>query len=504
MVDLAVQVDESIIQQMRLLCNKIKYYDYELHYRNNNIVSEAYYDSLRKELEDLEEQYNYILSDSPSLVIGCVLDTHNLVSHTSIMSSLKCAYNKEDVYKHAKMFNTEFKLIVEPKIDGVALSLKYEEGICISAALRGDGKQGENVLPFMLYTNAPLFIENFSGEIRGEVYTDNVSNHRNIVAGILRNKQVQNYNLKFVAYKIISNNKNNHIENLKWLSQYFEIPKYYIVKNIEDAIVYAEQIWKESYKYPIDGSVIKSEYYNYNMNNRYAKDAFSYKYINNYYQSIVEDIKWSVNRSGEYIPRCKIQEIIIDGAKINYINGHNFRFLNKNKIGIGAIIQIERVGNIVPQYISTIQYGENIILDKCVYCNNLLSFSEIHAYCLNCPERIYQQTLYFFKQLNIKYLNENILRRYNQYPCIEIIKILKNKEWITNLNDRKVHDQINNIKFTYLDIINALGISGASRTILNKYFNKSENEYTDTDRYISNYIQNHQEIINQLINLLCE
>jgi DNA ligase (NAD+) len=381
-------------------------------------------------------------------------------------------------------------VIVEPKLDGVAVSIIYKNSILDSISLRGDGLIGEDVTCFYKYIDNIAMNLNTSYElvdIRGEILVPkHIPNARNYVAGLLRKKFPQKDNLMFIPYDVYGATFQNRIEMLDWLKIRFSICDYIIINHIsEDNMDKIHHMWTKQINsdYLWDGLVLKLNDLTYiPSTSRYVKNAIAYKFTENSTSSVVTNINWSINRKGEFIPVVEIEPIVLDSV-IKNVSVHNRRSLHNQKINIGSKVYISRIGNVIP-HITHAEPCENLnIVHNCAHCNHEVIENPIHYICsnINCIGKIHAQVHYFFKQLNIKGLGtqciNNLLKKITStndtyfYYIIEILKILATGNWIQSLHDEKVFIEYKNFKhlshnIKLQTIIIALGIPGISDEFL--------------------------------------
>lgn len=474
---------DTDIKRMKKLVRLVKYYDYELHIKGNTSLNEELYDSMRRELEFLEQNYpNNIFPDSPSLYIGHVSASCNkTIKRSTPMLSLRHTYDIVELKTILKDLLKHSSIVVEPKLDGVAVSLNYIDGILDSVSLRGSGDTGEDIMHFAPYLiNVPLEIKDFNGEIRGEIIVCKnkiTENNRNYVSGFLRRKEAENFDGKFFPYTVLNNEISSQEMALNWLQKYFHIPYYELIKNNDNKLdLIIENMYNKEYEFFIDGLVFKLNDLTINLGitNRYPRNAIAFKRSEKYQSTKVIDIKWSMNRIGSLIPVVLLKQISINGNKISKVHGHNKGYIEKYKIGIDSEVVIARVGDVIPQIVNVTVSTEPVILDKCPFCNKLLEISIMHYKCINefCKEKLLQQVIYFFNKLKIKNLNSNVLSQFiseneNWFHVLnKIILEINNKNWPKTKVEYKIREQwIKNVlskNYNLVDILLALGIPGLS------------------------------------------
>jgi DNA ligase (NAD+) len=449
-----------MLDRIKKLTRLIKYYNYMYHVRSTNVMTNEEYDGLRFELQNLEEQFpHFIQKDSPSFSIGSV-NLSITKKHDIPMLSLNSSYNLEDFHDFVDKYK-QYKLSIEPKLDGVALSLYYIDGIIDKILLRGNGYEGEEVTNQCAYiTNIPFALNNKyfnkNSIIRGEVVTTNkIENSRNLISGFFRKKTTNtSVPMEFVAYQYIGHLKTQEA-CLQTLKKQFTIPPYQIINNIEEFNDFTNIF------YETDGIVIKindldfSQQLGYTA--RYPKGMLAYKTSSNKYEVQIKEIEWEINRKGNLLPIGKFDAIKINGSSIQKVFLSNKRNLEKLSIGIGSKIEIIRTGNVIPTVHNVISKCEVLLPVNCFFCFNKLQISEIHLSCMNskCSGILDKKITYFFECLNIKGLTFNCIKRFIQYHIdvieniIYISKILHSPNWITSQNDKKVFNLISSYHNKY-------------------------------------------------------
>ena len=350
-------------------------------------ISDILYDSLKKEILDLEKQYNYLTNkNSPSKKVGYKpSEKFKKVAHATPMLSLANAFSNEnikDFLKKIKNFlnlkdSIEITFSAEPKIDGISASLKYIDGIFVLGLSRGDGKIGEDItnnlktiVDIPKKINHPNFPKNL--DVRGEVYisksgfkkiADQFANPRNAAGGSLRQKnfnETKKIPLKFVAYGfgvVRPQNFEKQSEYLKLLKVWgFNTnPLNKIVTSIEDIDKNYRKIEqsRSAIDYDLDGLVYKvndlrlQERLGYVSNS--PRWAIAHKFSAEKGFSIIKNIEIQVGRTGALTPVAKIEPLNIGGVVVSNATLHNEDEINRKDIRIGDTICIQRAGDVIPQ-----------------------------------------------------------------------------------------------------------------------------------------------------------
>lgn len=473
----AAQLIKSKIDR---LVRSVKYYDYMLHVKGETLIDDEIYDFMRRELETLESQFpEFVREDSPSFYIGCVDQLcEKTVKRSRPMLSLKHTYNRPEVEKFVReALRLNESLILEPKIDGVAVSIIYIDGFFDSMSLRGNGMTGEDVSHLAPYIeNLPLKIETLSLEIRGEVIAPKTliqNNNRNYVAGCLRRKEAGFFGLKFFPYTVCGLPIWTQAECLQFLSTHMQTTPYKNLSTDENVFNIISDFYNQDFEFFADGVVIKMNDIKkgeaLGTSSRYPRSALAYKFSEKYKHAEVVEIKWTINRKGGLVPLCLLTPIQIGGSNIKQVHGFNKRYLWNNSVGVGTKLSIARVGDVIPQIASILQSSKFEPLDKCPFCYAALSETDINYVCTNsdCDERSFQQTRYFFSKLKIDGLSFSILKRLqaqNVRTIPQIIDKINDKNFSTDKNDSKVRQKwiARRKEITLKETLIALGIPNIS------------------------------------------
>lgn len=482
-------------EKMDFLIRQIRYYNYAYHIRGENVMTNEQYDAYRQELEDLERDYpDLVKMDSPTFSIGIVDSREKLIKHKTPMLSLKSTYDLTDLKRFLEI---KEDLIIEPKIDGVALSINYVDGFIDSICLRGDGKEGEDMTHHAPFLNIPLKIDHKGYiTIRGELVTEQkIANSRNIVAGFLRRKQASDFNLKFYAYTLIKNHmeEKTHMEALEYLKACgFQTVEYILCKQkenfINDTIKKVEEIINKDYEFIIDGAVLKvnnlAKALEMGFSFRHPKSMLAFKTCSSIVSSKILSIEWGLNRMGYLIPTALIEPVILD-SEIKRIFLHNKRNIQENFINIGSKIKIFKAGNVIPALHSVENQESPLMIKNCPFCDHILEETEINYICnnINCEELQFQSVFYFFKNLKTDCISEKFLKELMKNHHIkrkntnleisleaisldlilQISEVLWGDSWTKTLNHQKIKKNLKKVDlYTFLAALGVKGFSYAS------------------------------------------
>lgn len=424
------------------LVKEIEKYSYEYYVLDAPSISDYDYDTLMNSLIKLEEEYPLLITrNSPTQRIGgVVLEGFSKIKHQSLMMSLGDVFSKDEliawVNKLYKELGRSVPLTCELKIDGLAMSLVYENTNLIYAATRGDGLIGEDVTVNVLtIPSIPTRIKK-SGrvEVRGEIYMPKASfkalneerlendealfaNPRNAAAGSIRNldsKIAKNRKLDGWWYYYIDAYKEEiktHFEALNELSSLgFKVNKEArLCNSLEEIIKYVDEytLKRESLDYEIDGIVLKvNEFALYDQLGYTAKTpkwAIAFKFPPLEVETRLLDIKYTVGRTGKITPNAILEKVLVDGSYVSRATLHNEDYIISKDLKINDYVILRKAGDIIPEVVRVDlnkrsgEEKEFKMITNCPYCqSNLEKIDNMH-YCLNtnCPSRKIEGLIHF-------------------------------------------------------------------------------------------------------------
>ncbi|MCL4386060.1 MAG: NAD-dependent DNA ligase LigA [Cyanobacteria bacterium] len=445
--DDALQVAEKLRDEL----NKNNYYYY---IKDNPVISDAEYDKLLRNLSDLEAKFpETVTPDSPTQRIGAPLEGgFPTVIHSEKMLSLQDAFNYDElkdfldrVYKDLGLKEDEVEFVCELKIDGLAVSLLYEDGKLVRGATRGDGEIGEDItsniktiktIPLRLLNNHPKYkIPRFL-EVRGEAYLSKeefkrineereeqglfvFANPRNAAAGSLRQidpKITASRNLNIFIYAMATNSDLDiatHYEILNYLKEI----GLRINPNIKKAVGFEEiknycENWKDKRKelsYETDGIVIKVNSIAYQkklgQTTRNPRWAIAFKFPPEEKTTKILDIKISVGRTGALTPVAVLEPVVISGSTVSSATLHNEDEIKKKDVRIGDWVLVHKAGDVIPEIVKVITERRTgsekpfIMPDKCPVCGSDAVRPEGEAVrrctSLACPAVQYEAIVHF-------------------------------------------------------------------------------------------------------------
>ena len=524
------QVQEEISKLVSLL-NK---YSYDYYVEDNPQISDTEYDTLYKQLEKLEENHpEYILENSPTQRVGDrVLDEFEKITHKVPMLSLSNTFSTEDlrdfdarISKLVPDHSVEY--ICELKIDGLAISIKYENGRLASAATRGDGSVGEDVTENIktIFSIPKVLKDNRTFEVRGEVYLPRKSfellnseresnnevlfaNPRNAAAGSLRqldSKITAKRRLSAFIYSIVGDESIVSQENALNTAKEYNLPvnpNFKLCKNIDEVIDYINY-WTENKKnlpYDIDGIVIKVNSYSTQEEVGYTQKsprwATAYKFPEEELATKLLDVELSVGRTGIITPVAILDPIVISGSTVSKASLHNKDIIEELDIHIGDMVVVKKAGEIIPKVVRVVRElrtegsTKYTMPNTCPSCGQQTYIKENDPFtrCKNpdCPDQNIRRIIHFASRdaLNIEGLGDKVVTTlYEKGIIAHTIDLfsLEREKLISldRMGEKSVDNLLNaieNSKQNSLDkVIFALGILNvgkkAGKILAEKYLN---------------------------------
>lgn len=432
---------DEIKTKIEKLRQQLNYHS-ERYYNDDSPEIEDYeYDMMMRELKNLELLYpQYDSADSPTKRVGGKADnTFEPVEHAVRMESLQDAFSKEELVDFDKRVSSNVngaKYVVEPKIDGLSVSLEYRDGLFYRGSTRGNGDIGEDVSANLrVIHNVPLKLNESIPyiEVRGEVYMPKRSfekvvdrqilndekpfkNPRNAAAGSLRQKDsniTSNRGLDIFVFniqQIEGKELHSHKESLDYLKTlgFNTVPFYTQVSSIDDAIDEINKIGEErgNLEFDIDGAVIKVDDFNQRImmgsTAKYPKWAIAFKYPPEEKQTKLIDIEITVGRTGVLTPTAVLESVHLAGTTVSRATLHNQDFIRDKGIAIGDIVTVRKAGDIIPEVLCVNEHNSNSIYEfpkHCPSCSEPVYRDEDEAAirCINpeCPAQLLRNLIHF-------------------------------------------------------------------------------------------------------------
>ena len=543
----------EIQEKYTKLRNEIEYHNNLYYNEDNPIISDMEYDFLIRELKELEQKYPELLEynkngeNSPTEKIGgTASEKFSKVRHRVPMLSLSNTYNIseiEDFNKRVKKIilaeniennSKELEYILELKLDGLSISLIYENGMLVQAVTRGDGQVGEDVTENIreIPTIPKKLKENISLEVRGEIILpissfnrinqeredegeDVFANPRNAASGTIRQLDktiVAERGLDCYLYYLVNAENygiKTHLESIEYIeklgfktTKIFE--KYTDFKKLEEAI----DKWHDDRKkldYETDGLVIKvnnfSLYEILGYTTKSPRWAIAYKFPAEQVKTKLMDVTFQVGRTGVITPVAELEAVNLSGSVVKRASLHNFDEIRRKDIKIGDNVIVEKAAEIIPQVVNVVfddRTGEEIEIQEpanCPVCNSELAHEEglVALKCHNplCPEKVKRQIAYFVSRdaMNISGLGDKIVEKFIELGKIKtIVDIYSLKEYreelenLEKMGQKSVDNLINNIEASknrdFSKVLYALGIPFVGKfnaNLLTKNFKNIEN-----------------------------
>ena len=468
-------LDNEILKNYTNLKNKIEKYNNFYYNEDNPIISDMEYDGLLRKLKEMEKEYPALLEidDSPTEKIGgTASNKFSKVEHKVPMLSLSNTYNIaeiEDFDKRVKKminFSEKIEYILELKLDGLSISLIYENGNLTRAVTRGDGKIGEDVTEnIMEIESIPKKLkEPISLEVRGEIILpiknfnkineereengeEVFANPRNAASGTIRQLDstiVSKRGLDCYLYYLVNAENygiKTHLESIKFIeklgfktTKVFE--KYSDFKTLEKSIE-KWRIKREKLDYETDGLVIKindfSFYETLGYTTKSPRWAIAYKFPAEQVKTRLLDVTFQVGRTGVVTPVAELEAVNLSGSVVKRASLHNFDEIRRKDIKIGDNVIVEKAAEIIPQVVNVVfddrKGTEKEIKEpeSCPACGTKLVKEEglVALKCLNphCPEKIKREISYFVSRdaMNISGLGEKIVEKFIELEKIKTV-----------------------------------------------------------------------------------
>lgn len=433
---------EDMRKKIAELTATINYHSNRYYNMDEPEIEDYEYDRLMRELIALEEQYPmYADPNSPTKKVGGKSsEMFAPVVHTVRMESLQDAFSHEEVEdfdKRVRDINSGAKYVVEPKIDGLSVSLEYENGVFVRGSTRGDGDTGEDItanlktiksIPLRLKENLEFI------EVRGEVYMPKsvflelvekqelneekpFKNPRNAAAGSLRQKNPKitaERNLAIFIFniqQIRGKELHSHKESLDYLKTlgFTTVPFYYQCNTIAEALEKIEDIGSNrgGLSFDIDGAVVKVDDFSQReamgSTAKFPKWAVAYKYPPEEKETKLLDIEINVGRTGVLTPTGVFEPVTLAGTSVSRATLHNQDFISEKDIRIGDTVIIRKAGDIIPEVLSVKEHGKDTVPyempEICPSCGAKVFREEGEAAirCTNpeCPAQLLRVLIHF-------------------------------------------------------------------------------------------------------------
>ena len=519
------------MDRMNEIVELLNKWSYEYYVLDKPTVDDSEYDRLMQELIRIESSHpEWIRDDSPTRKVGGqAISKFKKVTHKVPMLSLGNVFNEEEIREFDSRIAKEFKdreYVCELKIDGLAVSLEYENGKFVRAATRGDGIVGEDITHnvMTIKTIPHVLPEPISLDIRGEIYMPKKSferlnkkfikeglspfqNPRNAAAGSIRQldpKVAASRGLDSFLYHYPLTPYKTHYETLQYMKRlgFIVNPNIRLCKNIDEVINYIKEwtIKRPELPYEIDGVVIKvndiSEQKELGFTAKVPKWATAYKFPPEHVMTRLTDIIFTVGRTGQITPNAVLEPVRVMGSTISRATLHNADYCIEKDIRVGDYVYIYKAGDVIPAVDRVELKRRNgterpfEMIKYCPMCGSELVQKDgmVDYFCENihCPARKIEGLIHFVSRgaMNILGLGDRIMEDFFNYGYIkkfsDIYKLSSHKEEITLLEGYgsksvdAILKSIEESKQNSLDrLLFALGINGIgakTAKLLCKYY----------------------------------
>ena len=526
---------EQIKSEYEQLCKQAERHNFNYYVLDDPTIEDDEYDRLMRRIKEIEAENPEIVSESSPTqhVGGFAINTFEKVTHEVQMGSLQDVFSKCELYEfdeRVKKAVGKAVYCVEPKIDGLSVSLEYKDGIFTRGSTRGDGFVGEDItknlktiksIPMELNEKIPFI------EVRGEVYMPKADfeklvrkqlendeqpakNPRNAAAGSLRQKDSRVTASRgldifvFNLQRIEGRELTCHSESLDYMKSlgFNVIDGYKTFDNIEDAVSRIMEIGenRQSYSYDIDGAVIKVD--DFELRNelgstaKVPKWAVAFKYPPEEKETKLLDIEINVGRTGALTPVAVFEPVWLAGTTVSRAVLHNQDYIDSKDIRIGDIIAVRKAGDIIPEVVRSVSHAENsepfVIPHICPVCHGKAERAEDEAVirCVNidCPAQLLKNIEHFASRpaMNIDGLGEAVVKQLVENRLISTVADLYSLQQqdlemlpgFAKVSASKLIANIENSKTNSPDrLLFALGIKGIGQKnaqLLMKHFGSIE------------------------------
>lgn len=452
---------EQSTKRAQELRDKLNYYSRKYYVDDDPEIEDYEYDMLQRELKAIEDKYpDLVTPDSPTVRVGGSAENlFSKVEHRVRMESLQDAFSFaeiEEFDRRVRETERDVHYVVEPKIDGLSVSLEYTNGVLTRGSTRGDGDVGEDVtanlrtvrsIPLKIKTPLPFL------EVRGEVYMPKsvfaslvtrqeldgekpFKNPRNAAAGSLRQKDSKVTASRgldifvFNVQQIEGAQLSSHKQSLDFLREqgFHTIPFYTRFDNITDAISELKRIGeiRSGLEYDIDGAVIKVDDFaqreRLGSTSKFPKWAVAFKYPPEEKTTKLVDIEIGVGRTGVLTPTAVFEPVLLAGSTVSRATLHNQDFITEKDIRIGDEVAIRKAGDIIPEVVRVVSHAENsvpyILPSICPSCSApvIREEGEAAVRCVNpeCPAQLLRNVIHFCSRdaMDIEGLGDALVEKF--------------------------------------------------------------------------------------------
>ena len=467
-------MSSTVQREIETLRKELSDHDYRYYVLAQPTIADEAYDILMRRLVELEQQHpDLITSDSPTQRVGGIpTKEFPTVTHAIPMLSLANTYSEDEIRDFDRrvqetLGSQNYRYVCELKFDGIAISLRYENGIFVQGATRGDGVQGDDITQNLkTIRSIPLRLRatvRGSLEVRGEAFMKRAEfqrmnderqlagektfvNPRNSAAGTLKlqdPKLVAQRPLNFVAYFLLSNDhaRASHYENLQQLKEWgFPTSTHTQLCNTVEEVISFWKLWeaqRDALPFDIDGVVIKvdslAQQEQLGMIAKSPRWAVAFKFASRQAETKLTGITLQVGRLGTITPVAELEPVFVGGSTVSRATLHNEDYIRELDIRPGDIVVIEKGGDVIPKVSSVVQNKRSVnsfvylFPNRCPECGSKLFRLEGEAnyYCENsdCPAQIKGRIEHFASRgaMDIEGLGEAIV---DEFVTLGFIKTI--------------------------------------------------------------------------------
>ena len=517
------------IDRIKELVSQLNKYRKQYYVEDNPKISDPEYDALFDELVKLEKETGFVLSNSPTITVGYTVETKlkKIVHPISLLS-----LNKTKSADEVKSFIGNKETLLMLKYDGLTVELDYNNGELIEASTRGDGHEGEIITHnAKVFKNVPLHIsdkgfkritgeaiihrndfnkinENLTDEEKKKLPSGKYKTPRNLVAGSVRqldSKICAERNVYFYPWDIIegydSNSRKFELENMTELG--FEKPEFVFFSAYDSNMpvqmaIDGLQAYAINHNIPIDGIVARYNNIEYShslgVTSHHPLDGLAFKFEDEFGMTVLEDVEWSMGRTGILTPVAIVDPVELDGTTVSRASLHNISIIENLELGLQDELKIIKSNMIIPQITYNYTRSNNLIIpDSCPECGGKTEIRQENdskiLVCTNpkCSGKLLSRFSHFVSKpaMNIDGLSEASLEKFINNGWLktfaDIYHLDEHKSEIINMDGfgKKSYDKMwtaitNSREVNLSNFLVSLGVSNLGKTAsktISKYFN---------------------------------
>lgn len=440
----------------------------DAYYNGEAVMEDGAYDLLMEELAAINTEHPLLVKVGAEPVSEWKKEKHLFQ-----LGSLYKVNTAEQIENWIEETLEGRSVVVSEKLDGLSLGCRYDKGELVSAILRGNGLEGENILVNVLKMQGVVnSVPNFTGVVRGEIiltksnlakHFPDYANPRNAASGLCRRLDGEGcQHLSFIAYQVFGNGFTPETETFDFLQTHqFLVPHWQECRTPEEVIT----LWQEyqdskrdGLDYEIDGLVMACNDILFQMGlgstNLRAKGKMAIKFPNQLVQTTVKEVRWEVGNMGRVNPVCWFDEVDLFGAKVQKASAYNMDYIEKLGIGVGAEILCTRAGEIIPRVEKVIKAAIEVAKapTECPLCGTAILEVGKYLTCPNqdCGARVSGRIKNWVKELDLLELGEKVIDKLIEAGLVETVADLyclsvKEISELERMGERSAENIINSI-----------------------------------------------------------